>query len=148
MQSLDRFIWPGGNEPKPETNQNYVRMYSHNLCPYVARARFAFACKEIPYQEVFIDLNDKGQWHKDFNGGLVPVLEMPTGDLIPESGIAMQFAIESAPSGQGIDLIPADPILAAEMRVKIAEHDKDWWTYMLPIYLSRFRDYEAIDKCV
>jgi len=59
FQTLDRFMWPGGSEPRPPTNQSNVRMYGHNLCPFVARARFAFACKEVPFQEVFVDLNEK-----------------------------------------------------------------------------------------
>jgi len=41
-----------------------------------------------------MDLNKKAQWHLDFNGGLVPVLETTTGDLIKESGIVAQFAID------------------------------------------------------
>jgi len=41
-----------------------------------------------------MDLNKKAQWHLDFNGGLVPILENPNGDLIKESGIIAQFAIE------------------------------------------------------
>ena len=84
---MERFMWPGGAEPRPQTNQSHVRMYGHNLCPFVARARFAFACKDMAYQEVFLDLNEKAQWHVDFNGGMIPVLEAPSGELIPESGI-------------------------------------------------------------
>jgi glutathione S-transferase len=34
-----------------------------------------------------MDLNQKAQWHLDFNGGMVPVLETPQGDLIKESAI-------------------------------------------------------------
>ena len=113
-------------------------MYGHNLCPFVARARFAFACKEVPFQEVLVCLNNKGQWHKDFNGGMVPVLELPTGDLLPESGILMQYAMDAAPAGQGIDLIPADPLVAADMRVKMIQYDKIFSTYFNPVGMSRF----------
>ena len=98
LHTLERFMWPGGSEPKPATNQNHLRMYSHNLCPFVCRARYTFAAKDVPFQEVMVDMNDKAQWHKDFNGGMVPVLEAPNGTMIPESAIAMQYALDSAPA--------------------------------------------------
>lgn len=49
LNTLERFMWPGGSEPKPATNQNHVRMYGHNLCPFVARSRWTFACKDVPF---------------------------------------------------------------------------------------------------
>jgi len=49
FQTLDRFVWPGGDHPKPETNQNHIRLYSHNLCPFVCRARWALAAKDLPF---------------------------------------------------------------------------------------------------
>jgi glutaredoxin 2 len=92
LHTLDMFFCPAGDAPKPETNKNYLRLYGHNLCPFVARARYALALKNIPFQEVQVDLNSKTKWHLDLNGGLVPVLETPAGDLIIESGIIMAFA--------------------------------------------------------
>ena len=35
FNTLERFVWPGGEEEKPPVNENYVRMYGHNLCPFV-----------------------------------------------------------------------------------------------------------------
>jgi hypothetical protein len=34
-----------------------------------------------------MDLNAKAQWHLDFNGGMVPILETTDGTLIKESAI-------------------------------------------------------------
>jgi len=45
-----------------------------------------------------MDLNEKAQWHIDFNGGSVPVLETTTGVLVPESGIIAQWALEHNPN--------------------------------------------------
>ena len=90
-------MWPGGSEAKPPTNTNHLRMYCHPLGPFPTRARFAFAAKEIPYQECWVDLNEKAEWHQELNGGFIPVLETPAGDLIPESDIVTQYAIESVP---------------------------------------------------
>jgi glutathione S-transferase len=69
-----------------------------------------------------VDLNNKGKWHLDLNGGMVPVLETPAGDLIIESSVIMAFAHESAPQS-GVNLIPSDPVAAAKMRVAMSKFD-------------------------
>ena len=76
-----------------------MRLYGHNLCPFVGRARYTLSAKNVEFQEVHVDLNNKAQWHKDFNGGMVPIMETPHGDMIPESGIVAQYAIEAKPEG-------------------------------------------------
>ena len=58
-QTLERLIYPGGSIPKPEVNKNHFRQYSHNLCPFASKARYAFAAKKIPFQTVEMNLNDK-----------------------------------------------------------------------------------------
>ena len=131
-------MWPGGDEAKPPTNTSHVRMYGHNLCPFVTRARYAFACKEVPYQEVLLCLNNKSEWHKEFNGGMLPVLESPAGELIPESGIQVNYALEAVPRDQGIDLIPQDPIEAAKMRAMMAKHDSIVMPAIFGVWMSRF----------
>ena len=84
-------------------------MYGHTLCPFATRCRYVFALKDLPVQRVEMDLLDKAQWHVDFNGGGVPFIETPSGDLIKESAVITQFAIEHN-HGKGVDVIPADPI--------------------------------------
>jgi len=56
-QTLERIISPAGNQVKQEVNKNYLRLYGHTLCPFVARARYAMALKKIPFQDVQMDLN-------------------------------------------------------------------------------------------
>jgi glutathione S-transferase len=56
-----------------------------------------------------MDLNVKAQWHLDFNGGMVPVLETPEGELIKESSVVAMYAHEAG-KDNGIDLFPKDPI--------------------------------------
>ena len=97
FQSLKQLIYPGGDMPKPETNKNHLRMYTHNLCPFATRARYAFVAKNIPFQSVECDLDAKAGWHLELNNGFVPVLETKEGDLIYESAVLMQFAHEMAP---------------------------------------------------
>ena len=121
--TLARIFYAGGSEPKPATNKNHYRLYGHNLCPFVARARYALSAKGVEFQECMVDLNNKAGWHKELNGGLVPILETPQGDLIIESGIIAQFALESKPDS-GINLVPSDPIQAAKMRVRMEQMTK------------------------
>ena len=52
-----------------------------------------------------MDLNEKAPWHVEFNGGMVPVLETPSGDLIKESSIIAIFAHELG-GKNGVDLFP------------------------------------------
>ena len=47
LDTLETFVWPGGQEAKPRTNKNHMRLYSHNLCPFSTRARYALAAKGI-----------------------------------------------------------------------------------------------------
>ena len=108
----ERMLYPSGDTPKPAPNSKVPRIYGHNLCPFTARTRYTFSAKAVPFQECIINLNGKAQWHLDFNGGFTPILETPSGDLIPESGIVMSYGLEANASG-GIQLIPADALEAA-----------------------------------
>ena len=96
---------------------------------------------------MFLDNDNKAQWFKDFNGGFVPILEFPSGEMVPESDIAVEFALQKAGPDQGLDLIPRDPLRAALMRAKIAEFNK-----RLPVafamVMTRFQDMEKIDEFV
>ena len=92
FQTTERIFYKGGDEPKPETNKKYFRIYGHNLVPYVNYCKYAFSAKGIPFQEVECNLENQAKWHKDFNWGRAPILETPSGRLIKESSIIMLFA--------------------------------------------------------
>lgn len=66
---------------------------------------------------------------------------------MPESDIAIQYALESAGPDQGISLIPSDPVQAALMRVKIGEFNKRL-TSFFGLYMTRFKDMQKIDDFV
>ena len=144
-QSLDRIIYHAGDLPKPETNQNHFRLYGHTLCPFVGIARYALALKAVPFQDVQTNLDKKAAWHLELNGGLVPVLETPAGDLIRESGVIAQLAHELGGSN-GVELVPSDPIKAAKMRLEI-EAFKGTLSGLWPvIYPSVGTDEATIEK--
>ena len=148
FDTLERFMWPGGDEAKPAVNKNHIRMYGHNLCPFVERSRWTFAAKDVQFQEVFVDLNSKAGWHTEFNGGMIPVLEVPSGQLIPESQVIADYALQVAGSEQGIKLIPDDPVQAALMRAKMAEFDSKILSFSFGIYFAKYSAGEAMDKYV
>ena len=73
-----------------------------------------------------MDLNTKAQWHLDFNGGMVPVLETPSGILIKESQVIMNVAhdlVKTKQSGTHL-LWPEDPIDSALMRLRMEDFSK------------------------
>ena len=138
LNSLERIKADGVD--KPPINKNHPRLYTHNLCPFAARARYALAANGVKFQECNCDMDDKKQWHKDINNGFVPILELPDGTLIRESSIVADYAVEST-KGQGLELIPSDPVRAAKMREKINDLKTG---QIFGIYLSRGQDTEKL----
>jgi glutathione S-transferase len=147
----ETFYYPSGENPKPITNNNYFRIYGHELCPFAQRAFFTFSAKNLLFQKVHVDLRQKAKWHLEFNEGLVPILETPKGDLIPESGFIAQFASDYTDDNQGILLWPnegkpkSDNNLALETakhRIFIQKFDKLMLSGFYGAYLSNFCDEE------
>lgn len=106
MTNLEPIYYGSAGEPKPSVNPEHLRIYGHMLCPFVQRSYFAFGAKKIPFQKVHMSLIEKAQWHLDFNGGLVPILETPTGTMINESGFIAEFGNDFAGPDQGLKLWP------------------------------------------
>ena len=38
-----------------------------------------------------MDLEDKGDWHLEMNGGTIPLLETPSGDFLKSSDEIIEF---------------------------------------------------------
>jgi glutathione S-transferase len=85
---------------------------------------------------VYVDLLDKAEWHKEFNGGMVPILENTDGTLVPESGIVQNFGLQVG-GDKGCELIPSDPWKAADMRVKMEKFGSTL-SPLWPLLKSRF----------
>ena len=111
-QTLTRICAGINKSPKPALNKKHIRLYNHNLCPFAARGRYALSAKGIKFQDCLVCTHHKASWHLKFNGGMVPVMELPTGALINESDIVAQFGIEKNYC-KGIELIPKNPVVAA-----------------------------------
>ena len=71
-----------------------------------------------------MDLRNKAKWHLDFNGGFVPLLETPDGQMINESAVCMQFAMDYGDSD--VKLFPTGKehaMAAAKQRLLMLEFD-------------------------
>jgi glutathione S-transferase len=82
-------------------------LYTAERCPYAARTRIVLAEKELDYDAVEIDLDDRPAWLYEKNPlGRVPVYEEDGGFVLPESEVIMEYLEERYPEPA---LWPADP---------------------------------------
>ena len=74
-----------------------ITLYDADRCPYCARVRIALAEKEIGYETVVVDLDDRPAWIYEKNPlGKVPVLE--EGEFVlPESEVINEYLEERYP---------------------------------------------------
>jgi len=92
-----------------------LKLISHNLCPYVQRARIVLEEKSIPHEIEFIDLANKPGWFLDISPlGKVPVL-LIDGDPLFESSVIAEFLDEISPGS----LHPSDVLHKAKNRAWI-----------------------------
>ncbi|MBM93201.1 MAG: glutathione S-transferase [Legionellales bacterium] len=76
---------------------NHLILYSFRRCPYAMRARIALALSGLTYILREIDLKNKAPIFLDTSPkGTVPVLQLPSGDIIDESLLIVEWAIEHA----------------------------------------------------
>jgi glutathione S-transferase len=67
-----------------------LTLYDAPRCPYCARVRILLAEKEVPYETVEIDLENRPAWLYEKNPvGRVPILE-ESGFVLPESRVIME----------------------------------------------------------
>ena len=83
-----------------------LTLYDAARCPYCARVRIALAEKDIEFETVSIDLDDRPAWLIEMNPprGRVPVIE-EDGLLLPESVVISEYLEERYPEPA---LWPAD----------------------------------------
>jgi len=106
-------------------------------CPYVGRVRIVLAEKQIPYESLWVDLDDKPAWLYEKNpAGRVPVLEEDGGFVLPESTVIMEYLEERFPEPP---LLPADAAERAQARLLIWRHDD----FSRPYYRARRGEEEA-----
>ena len=96
-------------------------LYTAERCPYAARVRIVLAEKELAYDAVEIDLDDRPAWLYEKNPlGRVPVYEEDGGLVLPESRVIMEYLEERYPEPA---LSPADPAERALGRLWLERFD-------------------------
>jgi glutathione S-transferase len=99
-----------------------VILYDAARCPYCARVRIVLAEKQLGYETVEIDLDDRPAWLYTKNPlGRVPVLEEDGGLVLPESLVIMEYLEERFPEPP---LWPADPAERALGRLALQTFDR------------------------
>ena len=117
-----------------------LTLYDAERCPYAARARIALAEKQVEYEAVAIDLDDRPAWLYEKNpAGRVPVLEEDGGLILPESLVIIEYLDERYPDPP---LLPADPAERALARLRMERFDD----FGSPYYAVRRGDESARDR--
>jgi glutathione S-transferase len=97
-----------------------ITLYDAPRCPFCARVRIVLAEKDVPYETVVIDLQDRPAWLYEKNPvGKVPVLE-EGGWVLPESAVIDEFLNERYPEPP---LWPDDPGERAAGRLLVFRFD-------------------------
>jgi RNA polymerase-associated protein len=73
-----------------------ITLYDAPRCPFCARARIVLADKQVEYDTVIVDLDERPDWIVELNppDGRVPVMEQPGMPLLPESRVIMGYVEE------------------------------------------------------
>jgi len=106
----------------PPLKENQLRLYSMRFCPFVRRAKLVLAAKNIPYEEVNINLADPPEWYLKKNPvGEVPLLEWIDRDSketrsVPESLVVSDYLDDLYSDNR---LHPVDPYLRAKQKVLV-----------------------------
>jgi glutathione S-transferase len=108
-----------------------LTLYDAPRCPYCARTRIVLAEKQVPYETVVVDLDDRPAWIVEKNppAGRVPVLE-EDGWVLPESAIIDEYLDERYPEPP---LLPADAAERAAARFIVFRFDD----FQRPYYALR-----------
>jgi glutathione S-transferase len=96
-----------------------ITLYDAARCPYCARVRIVLAEKDVEYEAIEIDLQDRPAWIYEKNvTGRVPVIEEDAW-VLPESAVIMEYLEERYAEPA---LLAADPADRALARLWIFRH--------------------------
>ena len=116
-----------------------ITLYDADRCPYCARVRIVLAEKDIEYETVDIDLDDRPGWIYEKNPlGRVPVLEEDTF-VLAESAVINEYLEERYPERP---LWPADPGERALGRLLVLRFDE----LSRPYYALRRGEDDAAER--
>ena len=113
-----------------------LTLYDAARCPYCARVRIVLAEKQVEYEAIAVDLENRPAWIYEKNpSGRVPVIE-EDGWILAESSVIMEYLEERYPEPA---LLAADPADRALARLRIFRQDE----VTSPYYALRRGDDDA-----
>ncbi|GBP19006.1 Pyrimidodiazepine synthase [Eumeta japonica] len=94
-----------------------LRLFAMRFCPYAERSVLVLNAKNLKYDTVFINLDQKPEWIYNFSPkGTVPALEYEEGKALFDSNIINVFLDEKYPDAP---LQASDPIRRAEDKMLV-----------------------------
>ncbi|RUS91993.1 hypothetical protein EGW08_000206 [Elysia chlorotica] len=127
----------GKDSSCPPAKPGVLRLYSMRFCPFAHRTRLVLNHKNIPHEEVNINLKEKPDWFLDLNPlGQVPVLQIDD-KVIADSTATSEWLDDVYPENR---LQPADPYRRAVDRGLLKYISKMNTTYYGAIFSTNADD--------
>ncbi|CAF3717344.1 unnamed protein product [Adineta steineri] len=108
----------------PPLKENQLRLYSMRFCPFVQRTKLVLAAKNIPYEEIFINLSDEPDWYLKKN----PAADVPLLEWIDSDSKKTRSILESLVISDYLDnlhtehrLHHKDPYIRANQQILIGK---------------------------
>lgn len=126
-------------DPLPPLQKTSLRLYSMRWCPYAQRTRMVLAHKNIPYETVNVDMNDKPDWYWARNPeGRVPILEQGGGHVIYESTATCEWLDDVYTHSR---LTPADPYVKARDRMML-----EYFSNITSLFYVKLRKPDTLEE--
>ncbi|OLY80564.1 Glutathione S-transferase omega-1 [Smittium mucronatum] len=98
-------------------SKDKISLYTSKICPFAHRAVLALLEANVPYEAFEIDLTNKPEWFKEVNPSTkVPTMRLPTGEILVESLLIVEYIAEQYPQSR---LMPDSPLDRYKVRLFI-----------------------------
>lgn len=114
---------------KPVVDDEKITLYNMRFCPFAERTVLVLLAKNVPFENVNINLKNKPDWFIESTLGKVPVL-LFKGKVVPESLITSDYLDEAFPEPK---LHPSDPLQKALDKV-VVEKVGGSMRYLYPLF--------------
>ncbi|OLY80566.1 Glutathione S-transferase omega-1 [Smittium mucronatum] len=89
-------------------SETKISLYNSKICPYAQRVAIALEEAKISHENFEIDLSNKPEWFEEVNpASKVPTMRLPTGEIIVESFLMIEYIAEQYPESK---LMPESPL--------------------------------------
>ncbi|MCS6985037.1 MAG: glutathione S-transferase family protein [Leptospiraceae bacterium] len=117
----------------------HYKLVSFKLCPFVQRSVIVLKMKKVPFDVIYIDLENKPDWFLKLSPtGKVPLLQV-NGEVLFESAIINEYLDETNPPS----LHPSDPLERAKNRAWIEFFSQLFSKFYQMCHAKEKSDYET-----